>query len=168
MDDLNILYYVAAAIIYIITRARKKKAGTSAPSPTPQETTSTQRPTPKSFEELLQEITEGRVGEKDLTSKGEPEKEPEKAVTDDAIRLEGERRVFADEESRRIYEESIKQAEGFDLPFEQSEHFKDEKAISTSLNKQRTATLAQDIKNGLTSQDAKKAVIYAEILNRRY
>ena len=47
-----------------------------------------------------------------------------KPQVEESIRLEGERRTFADDESRKVYEESIKMAEGADLEFKPDEHYR--------------------------------------------
>ncbi len=172
MEDYKIVWYILAALIYFLTRGKKKKAPTSRPgtenNPEPQSQ-------PKSFEDLLKEIT----GEADPEETPEPRREREvvekKEVTkkDEAAeqrRLEGERRAFADEESRRVYEESIKRAEGFKLDYEPDEHYNEPRLFrgQEQQEKEEEYTFADEIRDGLSSNEARKAIIYSEILNRKY
>ncbi len=169
MDDFNFWWYIIAAVIYFLTRGKKKK---QQPKNRPESENKPPKSQPKSFEELLKEITDGRLGEE------EPEptiqQEPlvikeEKKEREESIRLEGEKRTFADDESRRVYEESIKMAEGADIAFEPNEHFKEPKLFKGSKSEEEKEwTIADEIRDGLDSNEAKKAIIYSEILSRRY
>lgn len=172
MDDFNILWYVLAAIIYFITRSKKKPKPTARPgtenNPEPQGP-------PKTFEDLLKEITGEAVldpEEEVLEPIKETVKEPEPVNQEEEAaeqrRLEGERRAFADEESRKIYEESIKRAEGFNLEFEKDEHYKQPRVLKGDIEEEEEYTFADEIRDGLSSSEARKAIIYSEILNRRY
>ena len=68
-----------------------------------------------------------------------------------------------------MYEESIRRAEGFKLddepakPYESSRLFKDQEPEEAEEH-----TFAQEIRECLQADEAKKAIIYAEILNRKY
>lgn len=168
MEDLNFWWYIIAAVIYFLTRGKKKKTPTARPgtenNPPPQQP-------PKSFEDLLKEITgelqpeESQPVEQtplEVVPEEEPQEEPE------SIRLEGERRAFADDESRRIYEESVKQAEGFDIEFGPDEHFKEPRLFKSDAEEEQEYTIADEIRDGLSSDEARKAIIYSEIINRRF
>ena len=171
MDDFNFWWYIIAAVIYFLTRSKKKKPQESRPG-SENNPPSTQRP--KSFEELLREITEGaRTEEAPKESKQEPvvitqPESPPKEQDQEAIRLEGERRAFADEESRRVYEESIKMAEGADIAFERDEHFRQSRLFRGDPQEEDERSYAVELMDGFDADEAKKAIIYAEILNRRY
>lgn len=183
MEDFNFIYYILAFIIYALTRRKKKKNEPSRPQ---------QQRTTKTFEELLKEITQEQSTETER-----PESEPveaaevvdarveerrreverkreERLERERATRLEGERRAFADDESKRIYEESIKQAEGFDIDFAAADNYKKPELFKKYSDKkfEREKTehelFLESIRNGLGGSEAKKAVIYSEILNRRY
>ncbi|SNS76169.1 hypothetical protein SAMN05421640_1134 [Ekhidna lutea] len=165
MDDFSFWWYIIAAVIYFLTRGKKKQQPNSRPgsenSPPPSQ--------PKSFEDLLKEITEGRSEPETPTYEQEPvEIEPVKEREKQDDRLEGERRAFADDESKRVYEESIKMAEGADLKFEPADQFKKGSLFKGSIDEEDEWTIADEIKDGLNSSEAKKAVIYSEILNRKY
>lgn len=169
MDDFSFWWYIIAAVIYFLTRSKKKKTPPARPG-TENNPPQTQRP--KSFEELLKEITEGPQEVE------EPRQEPvvvkpdptfEKPKEEKSIRLEGERRMFADDESRKIYEESIKMAEGADLEFKPNEHYRSPRIFKgPESEEEESSTFADEIRDGLNSDEAKKAIIYAEILNRKY
>ncbi|MEO1254654.1 MAG: hypothetical protein AAFY41_07200 [Bacteroidota bacterium] len=167
MDDFNFWWYIIAALIYFFTRSKKKKKQNSRPGTE----NAPPKSQPKSFEELLKEITEGRVEEEEpeppfkqepIVIKDEERKAPE------SRRLEGERRVFADDESKKVYEDSIKMAEGAELAFERDEHFQESRLFKGDQEEEEEWTIADDIRDGLNSQEAKKAIIYSEILARKY
>lgn len=167
MDDFNFWWYIIAALIYFFTRGKKKKEQPSRPGT---ENTPAPSQRPKSFEDLLREITEGT---KEETSSEVPRQDPvivkAPVVEQEDARLEGERRAFADDESRKVYEESIKMAEGADLKFERDEHFDSPKIFKGDTPADRThRTFADEIRDGFDADEAKKAVIYAEIMNRKY
>jgi hypothetical protein len=76
---------------------------------------------------------------------------------------------FADDESRKVYEESIRMAEGADIQFDPDESFRSVKLKSTTQYKPEENEFVKEIRNTLSSpSDARKAVILAEILNRKY
>ena len=165
MEDFKIWIYLVFGAIYLITRVMKKKKPEEAPH-SPLETADDNYPkrqAPSSFEELLQEFTEQR------------EEKEEPAIREEAVksspvevdtRLEGERRHFADEESRQIYERSIQEAEGADISYERDEHFKVNRAASEH---ERSHEIGSSLKSMLRNPgSARKAVILAEILNRKY
>jgi hypothetical protein len=167
MDDFSFWWYIIAAVIYFLTRGKKKK---EQPNSRPGSENNPPKSQPKSFEDLLREITEGRTQEEQPTYKQEPIEIEEEEVEEDNRRLEGERRAFADDESRKVYEESIKMAEGADLEFEPDEKYKTPRLFK-GLEKQQEEkewSIADEIRDGLNSSEAKKAVIYSEILNRKY
>ncbi|MEQ9468101.1 MAG: hypothetical protein RLN88_11855 [Ekhidna sp.] len=165
MDDFSFWWYIIAAVIYFLTRSKKKQQPNTRPgsenNPPPSQ--------PKSFEDLLREITEGRSDEDKPVFKQEPVRIDREEREKEDIRLEGERRAFADDESRRVYEESIKMAEGADLVFEPDEAFQEPRLFKAPKADQEDKwTLADEIRDGLNSSEAKKAVIYSEILSRKY
>lgn len=166
MDDFSFWWYIIAAVIYFLTR-NKKKPQASRPGT---ENTPPPSQRPKSFEELLREITEGPQAE---TAYEEPKQVPvviEEPKTEEAFKYEGERRVFADDESRRVYEESIKMAEGADLKFEKEEHFQTPtlfKGLAVTDN-ESDESAADLLVADFDTEEARKAFIYSEILNRKY
>ncbi len=171
MDDYQIVWYLLAALIYFLTR-KKKKAPTSRPgtenNPAP-ETPS------KTFEDLLREITgEADPGQEVVQEVPQEvieqmeEVKPQEEVQEQQ-RLEGERRAFADEESRRIYEESIKRAEGHSLEYEPDENYHEPRLFKgMDAEEEEEYTFADEIRDGLSAGEARKAIIYSEILNRKY
>lgn len=183
MDDFQFWLYILFAVIYFVSRALKKKR-----QPGPSEDVDMETPRrnrPKTFEELLQEFTEGKESVKEEVRETEQEIEDfrevrevkstddvrrrvEKEVSSKTLFEEGTTRSFSDEESRRVYEESVKRAEGAALDFSRDEDFKS-KLKSRRHDTAEVHTLADDIKDMLSSPDnVKKAVVLGEILNRKY
>lgn len=171
MEDFKIWVYLAFAAIYLISRAMKKKEPEKKPRSPLQsaEDESPRRKAPASFEELLKEFTEEHEKQEAAEREQEelvmePTRAPEKRVQEE-IRLEGEKRHFADDESRAIYERSIQEAEGAEISYERDEHFK----MKRWEREEQENEIASELKNMLKSpSDARKAVVLAEILNRRY
>ncbi|RED96113.1 hypothetical protein [Marinoscillum furvescens] len=176
MDDIQFWLYLVFGAIYFITRSLKKK-NPPQPKSRPQQQTdeSTQRRNrPVTFEELLQEFTEGKS-----TPKEEEKPEPVEATQVVKERKwqeenrpkeyeEGKTRRFSDEESRKVYEESIKRAEGTELEFKRDEHFQS-KLKSRAKRESESNEVAADVLAMLQDQDqAKRAVVLSEILNRKY
>ena len=165
MDDFSIWWYLIAAVIYFLTRGKKKKSQEK-PQPGAENTPTQTRP--KSFEELLKEITEGRVSDEPKQTPVEIERKPEETKPESPSRLEGERRAFADEESRKVYEESIKMAEGSDIAFQRDEHFRSPSLFKEDREEEKERSYAEELMDGFDTDEAKKAVIYSEILARKY
>ncbi len=179
MGDLDFWWYIIAAVIYFLTRSKKKKRTSSGRSDQPRPGTENSPPQPsssKTFDELLREVTgETQLGLPrpiEQTPIEIAKEEKQKEEVEDSFRLEGERRAFADDESRKIYEASIKQAAGYDIKFQPDEHFKEsglfEKGKQASGVGEEEYTIADEIRDGFSSDEARKAIIYSEILNRRY
>lgn len=163
MEDFNILYYVAAAVIYFLTRNKKKRPQKTS---RPGTENTPPRPQAKSFEDLLKEITEGRDDEPQTKKE---EHEPVKTRQEEvAVREEGAKRVFADDESRRVYEASIKMAEGADIAFERDVHFQKDSLLKQKPSQESHESIAEELFDGFDAEEAKKAVIYREILDRKY
>ncbi len=180
MDDIQFWVYLIFGGIYLVSRILKKKGGDAVPhKPARRHTSAPSGGTnkPVSFEELLKEFTEGSATEEMKEEQPEPVDSSEvlrrrqwapKEESRPSYESEGRTRVFADDESKRVYEESIKNAEGADLAFERDDHFKI-KLKSKSTEEAPTPELASEITNMLRDSDeAKKAVILGEILNRKY
>lgn len=163
MDD-QIWFYIIAAVIYFLTRKKKKKAQPQQPQSSSESAPSPQQK-PISFEELLKEITEGKTQEQSEHEVVVDQPEP---VQVEEIKKEGRSRQFADDESRRIYEDSIKRAEEIDIPFEADEDYASKKLFKHA-DIEEEHTIADEIREGLQSTDsARKAIIYSEILNRKF
>lgn len=175
MDE--IWFYLIAALLYFLTRGKKKKKPqqqTSKPQSSSKRPQQQKKET--SFEDLLREVTEGRMEDE----KREKERTYEEAAeyeerspgssrkTEPDYSKEGETRHFSDEESKRVYEESIKQAEGHEIDYSQSDPYKGGKLLKREPVKKKSA-LANEIRRDLQNkQSARKAIIYSEILSRRY
>lgn len=177
MDEKIIFYIVGAIIYYFIKNKRKqvqKKSSTSSPKQSNRPTIESKR---KSFEELLKEISDQTEQEVEKFEEENPveateyvsKREEEQEIEYKSIESQS-RRKFADEESRAIYEKSIKQAEGFDIAFEENENYHSSKlkTLHTNHQKNKKNNIAEEIRKGLSGNGAKKAVIYSEILNRKF
>jgi len=175
MDE-RIWFYIIAAVIWYFVRRKKKTPDEEVP-----DTTATNRPQQQrkqvSFEELLKEITEQRELENRPASRPEPvyttqeeEDLPVRKMREEQERIakEGSYRHFADDETRRVYEESIKQAEGFDIEFAPDEKFKSKSLLKAKVAS-KEPSFADEIRTGLQKPDtARKAIVYGEILSRKY
>ena len=165
--DGQIWFYIAAAVIYFLTRKKKKPEQPRSSQPDRQSSNQPEVKKPVSFEDLLKEITEQRG----TTTRSE-ESIPEESVSvrdEPRFKQEGQIREFADEESRDIYEESIRRAKEIDIPYEPDEHYKSKRLFKGNEEEVEASTIADEIREGLSSADsAKKAIIYSEILNRKY
>ncbi len=167
MDE-QIWFYIIAAVIYFLTRKKKKPVD----QPSTPDTSSSERPQqrkPVSFEDLLKEITEQRQVEEVLKPVDrELERSASLDTTEENIRNEGRNRQFADEESLRVYQESVRQAEGAELEFAPSENFASERLFKGKVES-KEPTFADEIREGFGDPDsARKAIIYSEILSRKY
>ena len=163
MDE-QILFYIVAAVIYLLTRKRKRKQH-SAPE-TSEASPPQKKSQPLSFEDLLKEITDQREPKSEIEeiSSESDEKSEERVSTED----HKEGRKFADDESRKIYEESIRRAQKIDHEHKLDKTYATEKLVR-SVEVNSGSSFADEIREGLTKIDtARKAIIYAEILNRRY
>ncbi|MFY0600658.1 MAG: hypothetical protein JXR03_13380 [Cyclobacteriaceae bacterium] len=180
MDNIQFWVYLAFGAIYLITRMMKKKKGENQPEGSADQSTERSYKKPVSFEDLLKEFTQVEDVEPQEDEYADQQRRIEEARAEeeslqkqkeeeeiDSINQDHTHRRFADDESREIYEKSIVQAEGADLSFERDEHFK------TKLNRQEEveegSTIGSEILASLQDADqAKKAVILSEILNRKY
>lgn len=179
MDDIQFWLYILFAVIYFIARGLKKKKPQK-PVNKPESTTTSQtdsRPQrkPVSFEELLKEFTEGRgqeqPEEREVFQEHDEEVDTAYQTVDEQEKdepfEEGKTRRFSDEESKRVYQESIARAEGASLEFKRDEHFRSK--LKSNRNDETGSAVAAEIRDLLSNpNDAKKAVVLSEILNRKY
>lgn len=155
MED-NILLYIVILVIGLLSQLLKKK------KPEPEEPGHRESDAPaKTFEDLLREFTQERS----------PERQPSRREMYDEIdSLEDdyEDEIPNDEEIEEIYKRSIYQGEPEKPKVAESDrplfgHFKEFE------KKNETSQLAEEIKSELSSpESAAKAIIYSEILNRKY
>jgi len=172
MEDNKIWFYIIAAVIYFLTRKKKKKNQPQHQASKPAESSRPQQQKKSvSFEDLLKEITEGRAEETPEPEQVE-EYEPESGIEKPKEEKKERIRHFADDESRRIYEESVARAAesryGHDHKFEPDDDYVSKKMFK-GLEVEAESTIADEIREGLqTTDSARKAIIYSEILNKRY
>lgn len=167
MDDLKIWMYVIVGGIYLVTRMMKNRNKPSEGGSTPQDSYGPSKQ-PKSFEELLREFTEDRKAGQVTEQPQEAKKHvPAPEVHQEEYFEEGRTRSFSDEESRKIYEDSIKSAEKTDDLIKSREAF--QSRMKREIQQQDTPKASSDILDMLRNpEDARKAVVLAEILNRKY
>ncbi|XOV95083.1 MAG: hypothetical protein ACFHWX_10300 [Bacteroidota bacterium] len=176
MDDIQTWIYIIIGIIYFIVRSLKKKTPNSSEQPMPRSSqpqqSDTQRRKPLTFEELLKEFTNPEAGQdtEEAIEEVEEVERPERERVREEFATEGSTRRFSDEESKRVYEESIKKAEGFKIDYSTDEKYHTEKLKAILHDhEEEESTFADDIKEMFNDpQDAKKAVVLSEILNRKY
>ncbi len=179
MEDFQFIIYIIIGAIYIISRAIKGNNKNQQPQKRPQQRPS-QRPqqeAPKTFEDILAEFGKRMEEQAGGTVEEEPEvvqeaPKPRPKPVKNPFEMEGRNRQFADEESRRIYEEAIVRAEGADLEFAPDEKFHKaslKMGFSAYEKEKPENEFAKEIRNTLADPDgAKKAIILSEILNRKY
>lgn len=177
MEDIKVVFYVILGIIFVVSRILKSNKGSQKAPPqrrrpapnaggNPQQR---QRNKPATFEDLLKEFAEEATAEA-------PSRQPAKREAPkprEPKYEEGRTRRFSDDESRKIYEESVKRAEGFDIDFSADDSFKSirtkfgEGAVKKDLHKKNPiiASIKSDLKD---KQSIKKAFILSEVLNRKY
>ncbi len=173
MDNIQFWLYLAFGAIYFITRMMKKKKATEG-GEVEERSSTVPKPRPLTFEELLKEFTQQESGTEQVKEqevvaidKKDREEENWKRKNSPSTFEEGKTRVFSDDESKRIYQESIKRAEGAQLDFERDEHF--EPRMARIQNAEESRSVAMDIREMLAdTEQAKRAVILGEILNRKY
>lgn len=134
------------------------------------------RPTPQSFEDILKEFGEKVDGQHKPAPRPVQERPKAPERRPDPVRKfarEGEERKFADDESRRIYEEAIVRSEGYDIKFGEDINFGSKRTIfgegAVRKEKRKKNPLAKEIRTDLKNKSGlKKAFVLSEILNRRY
>ena len=184
MDDIQLLLYLIIGAIYIISRALKGKNKKQQPQARPQKRPSTQqtsKPAPTSFEDILAEfgkrLEEQQEEEKEISYEPieeviEPVQPAQPTSYQNEFEKEGRNRQFADEESRRVYEEAIVRAEGADIAFEANKKFHTpglKMGFSAYEQTEKENKFAAELKEMLANpNETKKAIILSEILNRRY
>jgi hypothetical protein len=185
MEDYKILIYIVLSILYFLFKGRgkKKKPVTRQSQPQtnqPQANSDSQpqKKKSKSFEELLAELSgenvereegEGYGGEEVLTEKEKikplSEQVKERPINQQVSREEYEN---ADETLKELYKKgerlkSIDQLVDIDEVAVQSDRF------SEFEDEKDGNQFAREIREGLSNPDsAKKAIVYAEIFNRKY
>ncbi len=180
MEDYKILIYIVLSILYFLFKGRgKKKKPVTRKNTQPQQTeqNSGEKKRPKSFEELLAELS-GENQEKEEASKYDDEiltdKEEIKPLSEQVderpIHQEVSQRDYenADETLKELYKKgerlkSIDELVDIEEVAAQSNRFKQ---FNDEVNDNQ---FAREIREGLSDpESAKKAIVYAEILNRKY
>jgi hypothetical protein len=162
---------LAFAAIYFIAKMLRKKQQPQKGQSAQLDTDKATYRRPKTFEELLGEIT----GQQQMLERQEEDEIPfgeqkQKEVVAEPIKEEPKprhvyERKFSDEESKKVYEEAIKRADVAPLEFSRSKAYK----IGASKRSERRSIQNTEIRSMLKSkQGAQKALILSEILNRKY
>ena len=167
MEDYKILIYLVLSILYFLFRNRGKKKEQKPVTQNPQTNDAPQRKTPKSFEELLRELS----GEnQQQTAFDETPSEFEQEVDERLLNQEIKEKelINYDDSLKELYKKgdklkSIDELVDYSAINDSSSRFEDldEEAEENSF--------AKEIRDGLSNPDsAKKAIVYAEIFNRKY
>lgn len=171
MDSFEVLIYIIFGVIYLLSRALKKKKKPSAPRPQMESDDEVvTQDAPVTFEDLLKELTGAQTPKPKTQPK--PQQRYDRSDPAEYEDLREQRRPVADDSrSREVYESARRSAKDIktidelvDLekgiePSGRFEEFKIEKQF----------TKGDEIRGMLQNkQDAQKAIILAEILNRKY
>jgi hypothetical protein len=174
MDDIQVLLYIVIGLFYFISKFIKKKPvpqkSVQKPASGGSDTNAPQRPL--TFEELLKEFTQPQQQERRV----EVEEDEEEFID---VRDEGRKNAepaykpdytFSDAETQRNFEQSQRLAAASkrieEQGIEQDMTFKPYKMPSRSEQKNDVAAGVMEMLRD--SDGAKKAVILAEIFNRKY
>ena len=168
MEDINFWWYIILAIIYALFSRKRKKAKR------PGSEEHTPKKFPHTFDDLLKEITgQQEVStqnneENELLKKEESEKNLKKLQPVN-INTESDSLLSTDEQANTIYKNSVEQAESFNSSDQKSNVLKD-RFLKDAIKKDATInnTFAHSIREDLRSGDIRKAIIYSEILSRKY
>ncbi|WP_296621590.1 hypothetical protein [Marivirga sp.] len=179
MEDYKILIYIVLSILYFLFKGRgKKKKPVTRKKAEPQssEQNSGEKRRPKSFEELLAELSgenpskEPYQDEDEILGEGDEIKPLSDKVDERPLNQEVSQEEYenADETLKELYKKgeklkSIDELVDIEEVTTQSNRFKefDETVDENSF--------AREIREGLSDpESAKKAIVYAEIFNRKY
>jgi hypothetical protein len=173
MDDIQVLLYIVIGVFYFISKFMKKKPVPQKPVQKPvggdSDTNAPQRPL--TFEELLKEFTQPQQEEKRV----EVDEEDEFIDVRDEGRKNAEPAykpsyTFSDAETKRNFEQSQRLAAASkrieEEGIEQDMTFKSYKMPSRTEPKNEVAAGVMEMLRD--AEGAKKAVILAEIFNRKY
>ncbi|WMN10801.1 hypothetical protein QYS49_36015 [Marivirga salinae] len=182
MEDYKILIYIVLSILYFLFKGRgKKKKPVTRKNTQPQQTeqNSGEKKRPKSFEELLAELS-GENQEKEEASKYEDDDE---ILTDKEeikpLSEQVDERPMRQEVNQRDYEnadETLKELYKKGERLKSIDELVDIEEVATQSNRfnefsdeDNNNQFAREIREGLSDpESAKKAIVYAEILNRKY
>lgn len=173
MDNLQFWLYVIIAVIYLISRSKKKNnpEDTEIPQTPRSGRSQPQQPPPISFEDLLREITEAKTPSKKPVVKSEVF-DYEEDLKDEYQPLEDSRYdASRDDETMKVYEEAKRQAfvrPSLEESLTLSQTNMDFGRFKEFNEKKKETMLDQYIKDLRDPEGFKKAFILSEILNRRY
>ncbi len=159
--DFELILYIVFVLVAILSRLLKKKAP-KAPKSTEREAETESQPT-VTFEDLLKEF-QGKGREK----KPEPVRTERKPEPEPARDYDFRSSIPDDDEVQQVYEESIREAAkspdlGSDSDRPKFEHF------AVFEVEEEENEIAKEVREMLTSpQNAAKAIILGEIINRKY
>jgi len=150
-EDIKYLVYLFFVIIYIVSRAFKKKKGSRGPAPVSQSPTETKE-AEVTFEDLLREF-----GADIPKKEAAPVPEPQPVnIPDDDYAMEVYRKSIVSAESQPTPRKAPLLKVEEEMSFERDDHYK-------ILEKENL--LAEKLKN---PESLREAIIFNEILNRKY
>ena len=181
MEDYKVLIYLVLSILYFLFKGRgKKKKPVTREKSDSQEVpqTSGEKRRPKSFEELLAELS----GENPNARQESQDSEEEILTDSDEIKPlseQVEERPMNQQVSQEEYEnadETLKELYRKGEKLKSIDELVDIEDVSVQSNrfvefedKEEENSFAKQIREGLSDpENAKKAIVYAEILNRKY
>jgi hypothetical protein len=180
MEDYKILIYIVLSILYFLFKGRgKKKKPVTRKNTQPQSTdqNSGEKRRPKSFEELLAELSgenqpkeSGFEDDEEILQDGDEIKPLSERVDERPINQKVSQREYenADDTLKELYKKgeklkSIDELVDIEEVTTQSNRFKEFE------DENDENQFAREIREGLSDPaSAKKAIVYAEIFNRKY
>lgn len=182
MEDYKILIYIVLSILYFLFKGRgkKKKPVTRKRSQTQStDQNSQEKRRPKSFEELLSELSGENQKEEEFTGRNGGEEILKESESIKPLSDQVDERPINQEVSREDYEnadETLKELYKKGEKLKSIDELVDIQEVSTQSNRfeefdeqEAENHFAREIREGLSNpESAKKAIIYAEIFNRKY
>jgi len=165
-DSLQVIIYIVFLAIYIISRAlkSKKKPLPSKPREEIHGDTETEEAPPLSFEDILRELTTGQKSQR-------REPLPQKSKVPDKREYEFNDDVPDDDEIQEVYEESVRKAKAYKT-IDEIVELDDTSLVFKEYEKEKEEDrnpFAREIRSMLQNpEDARKAIILKEILDRKF
>lgn len=190
--DREVIIYIVFAIIYFVVRILRKKQSPPPPAQRGAERTdyddeqdTSPQGQPMSFEDLLRELA-GEKKEQPQAAKPAPKPTSTFEFPSDGTNYEDvhdewedkelatlkeghSTRIFADEESKRIYQEAIHIESAKDDQLDEQLKKAKGRFAEFQIEEDNSSAFREELVDMLSTQDgAKKAIVLSEILNRKY
>jgi hypothetical protein len=167
MDE-SIIFYIIAAVIYVISRLLKKKPEQPQQGPQPRQGPEKR---PMSFEDILRELSGEEAVAEEEPYKQAPEKSRSQEVVEEIEEYPSEDYEEYDDEAKSVYHKSVSQAKDLKTIDQLVDYNQPREKIlkedeGTTVKKSSgAAQIARMLKN---KNEAKKAIILSEIIQNKY